>query len=118
MKKISSLITLLTLLPTAVLAAAETTIAPRADITSLAGLCGLIKDVAAWITVFGIIIAVIFVIWGGVQYTTAGGEEDTTSSAKKKIVGALIGIAILLLAYALVNIVGSFLGAGVLVTAT
>ncbi|MDO8558473.1 MAG: hypothetical protein Q7S09_04800, partial [bacterium] len=76
----------------------------------------IIQVAARWLVVFGIIIGAVFIIIGGIQYMTAGGDETGTSAAKSKIYGGLIGIALVLLAYAVVNIVGSFFGAGSVVS--
>lgn len=95
----------------------ETTQAPSASgISSVADFYDVIQIAARWLVVFGIIIGAVFVIIGGIQYMTSGGDEEGTKTAKAKIIGGLIGIAIVLLAYAVVNIVGSFFGAGPLVS--
>lgn len=45
-----------------------------------------------------VIISVIILIWGGIMYSTAAGDEHKTSKARKAIIGAIIGLAIGLLA--------------------
>ena len=45
----------------------------------------------------------------------SGGDEEGTKAAKNKIIAGLIGIAIAF-ALTLVNIAGSFFGAGVIVS--
>lgn len=47
------------------------------------------------------LIAVIMIIIGGAQWLTAGGAEEKIEAAKKRIVAAIIGIVIILLAWAL-----------------
>jgi len=95
----------------------DVTVAPVAvGVGSLGEFYQLIKDATAWLVVFGIIIGAIFIIWGGIQYMTSGGDEASTGAAKQKIIGGLIGIALVLLAYSLVNVVASFLGAGPVVS--
>ena len=95
----------------------ETTNAPSASgISSVGDFYAVIQTAARWLVVFGIIIGAVFIIWGGIQYMTSGGDEAGTEAAKNKIVGGLIGIALVLLAYAVVNIVGSFFGAGTIVS--
>ena len=119
MKKIiSPLVSILGILPVGALAfTGASTIAPSAaGVTSINDFYQVIQVAARWLVVFGIIIGAVFIIWGGVQYMLAGGDESGTSEAKGKIYGGLIGIALVLLAYAVVNIVGSFFGAGTLVS--
>lgn len=58
------------------------------------------------------IVAVIMVIYGGVLYVTAAGNQENIDKGKKIIMYAVIGIVIILLAFALVNTLLSGLGAG------
>ena len=96
---------------------AQSTTAPAAQgVTGVSDFYDVIQIAARWLVVFGIIIGAVFVVVGGIQYMTSGGDEEGTKAAKNKIIAGLIGIALVLLAYALVNIVGSFFGAGVIVT--
>lgn len=65
------------------------------------------------ILIFGTIAAFIFLLLGAVQWITAGGDKEGTEKAKKRITGAIIGLVILLLAYAILIFVGSlFFGNG------
>lgn len=48
-------------------------------------------------------VAVIYVIVGGVNYMTSSGDSQKTEKAKKTILYALIGMAICVLAFAIVN---------------
>ncbi len=43
----------------------------------------------------------ILIIVGGYQWMTAGGNEETIGNAKKRIINAIIGLAVVLGAYAL-----------------
>jgi len=58
------------------------------------------------------LIAVIMIIYGGVLYVTAAGEQEKVDKGKKIIMYAVIGIVIILLAFALVNTILGGLGAG------
>ncbi len=58
-------------------------------------------------------IAVIMIIVGGIRYTTSNGEAGNIKSAKDTVLYAVIGLAIAILAYAIVNFVlGAFKGSG------
>lgn len=56
------------------------------------------------------LVAVGFVIYGGVQYITSQGSPDEASKAQATIVNALIGLVIALLATAIVSFLGAKLG--------
>jgi len=58
------------------------------------------------------LLAVIMVIYGGVLYVTAAGNQEKIDNGKKIIMYAIVGIVIILLAFALVNTILSGLGAG------
>jgi amino acid transporter len=60
-----------------------------------------------WILGFITVIAVLFIIYGGIQYITASGDENTMKSAKKTITTAIIGLIVAGLAFAIVTLVTS-----------
>ncbi len=55
------------------------------------------------------IIAVIFIIIGGYYYMTAAGNDARALSGRKTLVNALIGLAIVILSFLIVQIVTNFL---------
>ncbi|MDO4684871.1 MAG: pilin [Candidatus Saccharibacteria bacterium] len=52
-------------------------------------------------------VAVIMLIVGGIRYVTSGGNQQAVSDAKNTILYAIVGIIVVLLAYAVVNFVVS-----------
>jgi Zn-dependent protease with chaperone function len=57
------------------------------------------------------IIAVVIVLIGGFKWMTAGGNEEKVTEARKLIISGVIGIAIILSAYAIASFVVNRLGA-------
>lgn len=53
------------------------------------------------------LVAIAYVIWGGIQFVTAQGEADKVKRARQTIINALIGLVIALIATAVVTFVGS-----------
>jgi len=51
------------------------------------------------------LLAVIAIVWAGFLYVTAGGDDGRMESAKKIIIWVIIGILLILAAYAIVNTV-------------
>jgi hypothetical protein len=51
------------------------------------------------------IAAVIMIIIGGFQYVTSGGDSGKAASARSTIIGALIGLVIIVLARTIINFV-------------
>lgn len=75
------------------------------------------SDLGAFITniltlAFGIaiIVVLIMLIWGAFEWITSGGDKDHVSNARNRIINALIGLAVLAVAFALAKVFGQFLG--------
>lgn len=56
------------------------------------------------------LIAVAYVIWGGIQFVTSQGESDRTARARGTIINALIGLGIALVATGVVGFIGTRIG--------
>lgn len=69
---------------------------------TLQNIVDILGEVRDFILIVGIIFIVIMIVWAGIQYVTAGGDEEKQEAAKQKVVGALIGAAIILAAFALI----------------
>lgn len=59
-------------------------------------------NIIQWALGFLGLVAVIMILIGGFQWMTAGGNEEKVASAKKIISAAVIGLIIILLAWAIV----------------
>lgn len=61
---------------------------------------------------FGIAIIVVLamLIWGAFEWITSGGDKDAVGKARGRIINALIGLAVLSIAFALTRVAGQFLG--------
>lgn len=55
------------------------------------------------------LIAVGFIIWGGIQYTTSQGEPEGINNAKSTILNAIVGLVISLIAIGLVQFVAGLI---------
>lgn len=55
------------------------------------------------------IIAVVGIVYGGFRYMTAGGNEEQAAGGRKTIIAGVIGLAIILGAYAIASFVVSSL---------
>ncbi|MFA5004364.1 MAG: hypothetical protein WC498_03780 [Candidatus Saccharimonadales bacterium] len=56
------------------------------------------------------LVAVGFVIYGGIQYITSQGSPDSTKRAQQTIVNALVGVTLAIVASVLVSFIGNKLG--------
>lgn len=72
------------------------------------------KDIGAYVTLlyqwaipFGSGLAVLVIIYAGYLYATSGGNPDSLKQAKDLIIGALVGLALIILAgIILKNVIG------------
>lgn len=69
----------------------------------------LLKNAINLLLMFAGAIAVLFFIVGGYQYIVARGNEEGMEQAKKTMSGALIGIVLIIMSFAIVNIVNTLL---------
>lgn len=58
----------------------------------------------AFLTILGIV-AVIAIIWGGVQYIMSAGEPDKARTAKHTIIYAIVGIVVVILSAVIVRFI-------------
>jgi len=112
MKKLFAVVILLSLValimvPMGVLAQQEI---PE-TITTPDALVTLIETITNWVFTVFLLLAVLFLIIGAMQFVTAGGKPESVSEARQKIIWAVVGIVIALLARSipavLTNIVGT-----------
>ena len=61
-----------------------------------------VVNIIQWVLGFLGLIAVIFILYGGFVWMTASGNEEKVSKAKKVITAAVIGLIVVLLAWAIV----------------
>lgn len=91
------------------LAAFVPVVAMATSFENLGGTLGLgskdLKDTVItfiqWVLGLLALIAVIMILIGGFQWLTAGGNEEKVASAKKVISAAIIGLVVVLLAWAI-----------------
>ena len=75
--------------------------APTKDLTAIIG--SIIRVI---LTVLGVVL-VVYIVYGGVLWMTAGGDPEQVKKAKAMIEQAIIGVAIILAAYAISEFVVS-----------
>ncbi len=106
MKKLFSAVTLpiLMLLPASALAAytADTVEIKDPKSTDLPAILNL---VIGWILALVGGLAVLFIIWGGIQYVTSAGNKDKAETAKKTLTYAIVGLIVIVLAEVIVSLV-------------
>ena len=102
-------VVMLLLLPVLVLAQLPGPTVPTVPGTTLLEVENLIKRFAQFMLVIGVVIAIIYIIWGGIQWMRAGGDDTKVKTAKTQIWsgvwGALVIIAVGLILQTLARVV-------------
>lgn len=88
------------------------TISPKTNVT-VEGILKIVVVVANVMLAFIGVIAVIMILTGAFYYVTGGSNEETLKKGKNLIIYGLIGVAIAVLAFAIVSLVQNFLGRAV-----
>lgn len=92
---------------------------PSVKITQPAGVPGGF-DLSTLITqaftiVFSIaaLLVLIMLIWGAINWILSAGDKEKVGNARNRIISALVGLAILALAFLIANVVGRIVGINV-----
>lgn len=69
---------------------------------------GIVGGIVNILLVLAVVLALIFLIWGGVRWISSGGDKGKIDSARSTIVAAIVGLILAFLAYFFVNILAFF----------
>ncbi|MCL4390154.1 MAG: pilin [Patescibacteria group bacterium] len=75
-------------------------------------LVGLVQTALNTVLFVAFVAALVFLIIGGIRWIMSGGDKEGTTKAKEAVTAALIGLAIVIGAWVLINIVLQFFGIG------
>lgn len=87
---------------------------PAVGINPAAGIGTILSNALTIIFVAAAIAVLFFLVIGAFKWITSGGDKDAVGAARKTIVAALVGLAILALAFLIVVIVGQILNIDIL----
>ena len=92
-----SVATAMALLPALVFAQLPTPTSPYAgQPITLTDVQGIIETIARFLILISVVIAVIFIVWGGIAYMSAGDDSARSGAAKSRIVNGIIGALVVL----------------------
>lgn len=66
----------------------------------------------ALVLAFGIAVLLVLVmlVWGAFEWVSSGGDKEAVAKARNRIINALIGLAVLAVAFAIARLFGQFIG--------
>lgn len=68
---------------------------PTGNAITLNEVENIIIRIANWLMIIGVVIAVLFLAWGGIKWITAGGDPKKADEAKGIIKNGIIGLVVL-----------------------
>jgi len=69
-----------------------------------------ISNIIGFITVIGGVFFVIYFVLGAFEWITSGGDKGKAEKARQRITNGAIGLVILVASYAIIGLLGSFIG--------
>lgn len=69
---------------------------------------GLVGAVINILFIIAVVIALAFLIYGGIKWILSGGDKTAVESARNTIVAAIVGLVIVFLSYFILNIILKF----------
>ncbi len=73
-------------------------------------LSNFITNALGLVFVIGAFLVLIMLIVGAYEWITSGGDKEAVGKARNRIINALVGLIVLAVAFALVNLLGQFTG--------
>ncbi len=74
------------------------------------GISTLLSNIITLFYSIAIIVLIFMLLWGAWDWMTSEGDKEKLSSAQKKIVNAIIGIMLFAVAFAIIQVLGTFTG--------
>lgn len=75
------------------------------NITNFGNVLGFVITIAF---IIAVLIALGFLIWGGIRWITSGGDKAGVESARNAIIAAIIGLIIVFLSFFILNLILGF----------
>ncbi|MDP3941299.1 MAG: pilin [bacterium] len=75
-----------------------------------AGIASVLGSIVQFIFVIAVILALGFLVYGGIRWITSGGDKEGVAKARGTIIAAIIGLIVIVLSYFILNFVLTFLG--------
>lgn len=80
------------------------------DPTGAGGISKFLSNLIALIYSLAIIVLIFMVLWGAYDWLTSEGDKEKLENAKRKLINAFVGILLFAVAFAIIQILGTFTG--------
>lgn len=80
------------------------------DATGAEGLSRLLSNLVSLIYLLAAVVLVLMLLWGAFDWMTSEGDKEKIEKARNKIINAIIGILLFAVAFAVIQLIGTFTG--------
>ena len=70
----------------------------------------VLQTVVALFLLGGVLVFLFSFMWGGINFILAGGDEGKLKAARDRVTNALVGLALVFLAFVVLKLVGTIFG--------
>lgn len=84
----------------------------QGDVATLACIPVVIKNVIQWALIFAGVVALFLIIYAGFKFVTSKGDPQEVDNAKKTLTYAIVGLLLILLSFAILNLIATVTGVG------
>ncbi len=85
-------------------------------VATLSCLPAVFSNIVYWAAGLAGIVAVFFIILAGIKFLTSGGDPKQVEGARKTLTYAVAGLIVILLAFAIIKLIGTITGADCITT--
>jgi len=71
---------------------------------------GIVSNLINLVLVIAFVVFLFVLLWGGIQWITSGEDKESLAKAKGKLTSAIVGIIIVVCAWAILNLIRNFFG--------
>ncbi len=83
-----------------------------------AGIGPLVSSIILLLFIVAVLLALGFLVYGGIKWITSGGDKGKVDAARGMIVAALVGLVLVFLSYFIINLALQFFGIGSLLNSS
>ena len=80
------------------------------DPTAAGAIGKLLTNIIALFYIVAVVVLIFMLLWGAWDWMTSEGDKEKIQSAQRKLVNALIGILLFAVAFAIIQVLGTFTG--------
>ncbi len=88
----------------------DSCIDPSTGIATLRCIPVVIKNLVNWALIFAGVVALFLIVYAGFKFVTSQGDSTQVDSAKKTLTYAIVGLLLILLSFAILNLIAGLTG--------